>query len=155
MYTVIQDKYLILDCPSEETLPKYLDLLKQQSVTHLVRICDAANTYDAHKLEQEGITVHDEIKFKDGDVPDDPAIDKWLQLTSENRGRIGVHCVSGIGRAPVLVTISLIENGMDPLDAIAHVRKYRRGALNKRQIQYIDRYKRRKRNRGFLSNLFR
>lgn len=101
MYTVIQDKYLILDCPSEETLPKYLDLLKQQSVTHLVRICDAANTYDAHKLEQEGITVHDEIKFKDGDVPDDPAIDKWLQLTSENRGRIGVHCVSGIGRAPV------------------------------------------------------
>jgi protein tyrosine phosphatase type 4A len=101
MYSVIQDKYLILDCPSEETLPEYLDILKQQSVTHLVRICDAANTYDAHKLELEGITVHDEIKFQDGGVPDQPAVDKWLQLTSESRGMIGVHCVSGIGRAPV------------------------------------------------------
>jgi hypothetical protein len=86
---------------SEETLPKYFDLLKQQSVTHLVRICDAANTYDAQKLELEGITVHDEIKFRDGGVPDDPAIEKWLQLTSENRGMIEVHCVSSIGRAPV------------------------------------------------------
>jgi len=101
MFTLIERKYLILDCPSEETLPKYLELLKQQSVTHLVRICDADNTYDAQKLQDEGIIVHDEIKFQDGGVPDEHAIDKWLQLTNESRGIIGVHCVSGIGRAPV------------------------------------------------------
>ncbi|KAM3584279.1 Protein tyrosine phosphatase type IVA 2 [Umbelopsis sp. WA50703] len=115
MFTIIDEKYLILDCPSEETLPKYLDVLKQQSVTDLVRICDADNTYDAQRLEEHGITVHDDIKFQDGGVPDDPAIEKWLQLTYQASGMIGVHCVSGIGRAPVLVTISLIENGMDPL----------------------------------------
>ncbi|KAI9286699.1 protein-tyrosine phosphatase-like protein [Umbelopsis sp. AD052] len=155
MYSIIQDRYLIIDCPTEATLPKYLDIFKQQNVTHVVRICDAANTYDAQKLESEGITVHDEIKFQDGGVPDQPAVDKWLQLTNESRDIIGVHCVSGIGRAPVLVTISLIENGMDPLDAIAHVRKYRRGALNKRQIHYIDHYKRRSKRSGFLRSLFR
>jgi protein tyrosine phosphatase type 4A len=104
MYTIIQDKYLIIDCPSEATLPKYLEFFKQQSVSHVVRICDAANTYDARKLECEGITVHDEIKFVDGGVPDEPAVDKWLQLTNESSGVIGVHCVSGIGRAPVSVS---------------------------------------------------
>ncbi|CAM0137629.1 unnamed protein product [Umbelopsis sp. WA50703] len=103
MFTIIDEKYLILDCPSEETLPKYLDVLKQQSVTDLVRICDADNTYDAQRLEEHGITVHDDIKFQDGGVPDDPAIEKWLQLTYQASGMIGVHCVSGIGRAPVRV----------------------------------------------------
>lgn len=108
MYSIIQDKYLIIDCPTEATLPKYLEIFKQQNVTQVVRICDAANTYDAQKLESEGITVHDEIKFQDGGVPDQPAVDKWLQLTNESRDVIGVHCVSGIGRAPVSILFILI-----------------------------------------------
>ena len=47
--------------------------------------------------------------------------------------RVGVHCVAGLGRAPVLVAIALIEAGMDPLDCIGFIRKKRRGALNNRQ----------------------
>ncbi|KAJ2225735.1 hypothetical protein EV180_003268 [Coemansia sp. RSA 518] len=56
---------------------------------------------------------------------------------------IAVHCVAGLGRAPVLVAVALIEKGMDPLDAIEHVRHKRRGAFNNRQITYLaDSYKR-------------
>ncbi|KAJ2794058.1 hypothetical protein H4R21_005648, partial [Coemansia helicoidea] len=56
---------------------------------------------------------------------------------------IAVHCVAGLGRAPVLVAVALIDKGMDPLDAIEHVRSKRRGAFNNRQITYLaENYKR-------------
>lgn len=50
---------------------------------------------------------------------------------------IAVHCVAGLGRAPVLVAIALIEMGMKPLDAIEFIRSKRRGAFNKPQIAYL------------------
>jgi protein tyrosine phosphatase type 4A len=55
---------------------------------------------------------------------------------------IAVHCVAGLGRAPVLVAIALIELGMAPLDAIEYIREKRRGAFNKPQIMFLDSYKR-------------
>lgn len=53
-----------------------------------------------------------------------------------------MHCVAGLGRAPVLVAIALIELGMAPLDAIEYIREKRRGAFNKPQIMFLDSYKR-------------
>lgn len=50
---------------------------------------------------------------------------------------IAVHCVAGLGRAPVLVAIGLIEMGMKPLDTIEFIRSKRRGAFNKPQIAYL------------------
>jgi protein tyrosine phosphatase type 4A len=52
-----------------------------------------------------------------------------------------VHCVAGLGRAPALVAIALIELGMQPLDAVEYIRSKRRGAFNKPQINYLDAYK--------------
>lgn len=45
-------------------------------------------------------------------------------------------------RAPVLVVIALIEfGGMQPLDAISVVRNQRRGAINRKQLTYLNSYK--------------
>lgn len=55
---------------------------------------------------------------------------------------VAVHCVAGLGRAPVLVAIALIELGMAPLDAIEYIREKRRGAFNRPQITFLDSYKR-------------
>jgi hypothetical protein len=47
---------------------------------------------------------------------------------------------SGLGRAPVLVALALIESGLEPYDAIDLIRKKRRGALNHRQMGFLDKY---------------
>ncbi|KAF9977913.1 Protein tyrosine phosphatase type IVA 1 [Actinomortierella ambigua] len=146
--------FLILDCPSDKTLPAYIPIFEEHNVTDLVRICEGS-PYDPAPLAAIGIHVHDDMKFEDGTAPGKDVVARWLALNDEvffnsstpNRC-IAVHCVSGIGRAPVLVAISLVESGMDPLDAIAHIRKVRRGALNRVQIAFLDGYKKRKKGFG-------
>lgn len=86
------------------------------------------------------------------------------QIQYNNRSNspcIAVHCVAGLGRAPVLVAIALIESGMKYEDAVEMIRglglsiyKYkcltkspffsidvRRGAINAKQLQYLAQYK--------------
>lgn len=57
---------------------------------------------------------------------------------------IGVHCVTGLGRAPVLVAVALVELGMKYEDAVELIRKKRRGAINAKQLEFLAKYKRRK-----------
>ncbi|CEG81388.1 hypothetical protein RMATCC62417_15600 [Rhizopus microsporus] len=132
MFSVIQSpntqqKFLLLDAPTQKTLPKYVQVFKQENVSDLVCICHrpSGDIYDTEELEQStGIKVHDTIKFEDGSVPDQQAIDLWLELSEKARQEnttIGVHCIAGIGRAPVLVAISLIEAGMDPLVTLENI----------------------------------
>lgn len=67
-------------------------------------------------------------------------MDSQEQKVKDNEGlrpTIAVHCVAGLGRAPVIVAIALIELGMEPLDAVAYIRTKRRGAFNKPQISYL------------------
>ncbi|CAO3589396.1 unnamed protein product [Absidia cylindrospora] len=142
-------RFLILDCPTESTLPFYLEEFKRYDVTDVVRCCQ--QTYSANALAMDGITVHD-MPFKDGGLPPSNLVREWIGLVDNQeqklkdnesmRPTIAVHCVAGLGRAPVLVAIALIELGMEPLDAVAYIRTKRRGAFNKPQISYLDTYKR-------------
>ncbi|GJJ75741.1 protein tyrosine phosphatase type IVA [Entomortierella parvispora] len=152
-------RFLILDCPTDSTLPFYLAELKRNNVTDVVRCCEP--TYRAETLQNAGITVHD-WPFRDGAVPPMNIIKSWLQLVDTRILRrrsgspsaseeeddapaaptIAVHCVAGLGRAPILVAIAMIELGMANLDTVEFIRRRRRGCFNSNQIQYIDGYKR-------------
>ncbi|KAJ1998807.1 hypothetical protein GGI04_004840, partial [Coemansia thaxteri] len=146
-------RFLIMDCPTNNTIALYLKEFSRLNVTDVVRVCEP--TYLRERLESHGVRVHD-LPFKDGDVPPSTVLKQWLELVNERLSdaasqaaaqpvpkTIAVHCVAGLGRAPVLVAVALIEKGKDPLDAIEHVRLKRRGAFNNRQITYLaDQYKR-------------
>ncbi|KAI8967099.1 protein-tyrosine phosphatase-like protein [Mycotypha africana] len=155
-------RFLILDCPTESTLDFYMEEFMRLHVVAVVRCCQP--TYSANRLTDKNIQVLD-LPFKDGGVPPAQVVREWLQLvekskqlaeTAKNEGRptptIAVHCVAGLGRAPALVAIALIEMGMKPLDAIEFIRGKRRGAFNKPQIAYLDSYKRTLKPKSAVSN---
>ncbi|KND01016.1 uncharacterized protein SPPG_04109 [Spizellomyces punctatus DAOM BR117] len=181
--------YLITDCPNEKSLLEdYLPLLQAHDCSNVVRLCDGG-AYNADPLRQHGITVWD-WPFEDGSVPPEAIISAYRDMldsltsstaTSDtdakrrDSGRSGnassivgkskpavaIHCISGIGRAPVLVAAALIDCGVDPVEAVELVRAKRRGALNKRQLAWLmdkkggfKRKKRGKDGKGSIGKMF-
>jgi len=143
-------RFLIFDAPNDDNLPVYIAELKKHNVHHLVRACDP--TYSVDPLRAIGISVH-EMPFPDGGVPPKNVVDKWLSLLEtvckeDEIETIGVHCIAGLGRAPVLVAIALIEGGMDPLKAILYVRERRGGSINMKQMTWLKGYKPRLQKKG-------
>nr|XP_014426208.1 protein tyrosine phosphatase type IVA 2 [Pelodiscus sinensis] len=136
-------RFLITHNPTNATLNKFTEELKKYGVTTLVRVCDA--TYDKAPVEKEGIQVLD-WPFDDGAPPPNQIVDDWLNLLKtkfrEEPGCcIAVHCVAGLGRAPVLVALALIECGMKYEDAVQFIRQKRRGAFNSKQLLYLEKYR--------------
>ncbi|XP_077782405.1 protein tyrosine phosphatase type IVA 1 isoform X2 [Podarcis muralis] len=117
-------RFLITHNPTNATLNKFIEELKKYGVTTVVRVCEA--TYDTAPVEKEGIQVLD-WPFDDGAPPSIQIVDDWLNLLKvkfrEEPGCcIAVHCVAGLGRAPVLVALALIECGMKYEDAVQFIR---------------------------------
>ncbi|KAM5210877.1 protein tyrosine phosphatase type IVA 3 isoform 2-T4 [Hipposideros larvatus] len=66
--------------------------------------------------------------FDDGAPPPGKVVEDWLSLLKakfcDDPGScVAVHCVAGLGRAPVLVALALIESGMKYEDAIQFIRQ--------------------------------
>ena len=143
-------RFLIMDAPRQGNLHLYIKEMRKHSVTDLVRVCEP--TYQTGELQNAGISCHN-MEYPDGHSPPKDVIDEWLKVVDkvfnggpgpamEARPCVAVHCVAGLGRAPVMVALALIEfDNMDPVDAVTLIRKHRRGAINEKQLLYLEGYK--------------
>jgi len=136
-------RFLITERPSDIGMGAYLEELKRYKVVVVVRVCEA--TYSPDKLVSSGIEVLD-LSFPDGQAPPQQVIDAWFDLlrtrfSGNPEGCVAVHCVAGLGRAPVLVALALMELGMKYEDAVELIRAKRRGAINSKQLSFLERYK--------------
>uniref|UniRef100_A0A9L0IHM7 Protein tyrosine phosphatase 4A3 n=1 Tax=Equus asinus TaxID=9793 RepID=A0A9L0IHM7_EQUAS len=118
-------RFLITHNPTNATLSTFIEDLKKYGATTVVRVCEV--TYDKAPLEKDGITVVD-WPFDDGAPPPGKVVEDWLSLLKakfcDDPGScVAVHCVAGLGRAPVLVALALIESGMKYEDAIQFIRQ--------------------------------
>eukprot|EP00299_Pterocystis_sp_00344_P010653 c4819_g1_i1.p1 GENE.c4819_g1_i1~~c4819_g1_i1.p1 ORF type:complete len:169 (-),score=9.58 c4819_g1_i1:107-613(-) len=138
-------RFLITDAPTDSNLPIYIQEFKRNNVTVLVRTCDPS--YSDATVRAAGITLYD-LPFPDGAWPPDDLLARWLSIVHSTfaaggDATIAIHCVAGLGRAPVLVAVALIEMGMNRLDTITFIRERRPRAFNLKQINYLENYKRR------------
>lgn len=146
-------RFLVMDAPRQSNLHLYIRECRKQGVTDIVRVCEPTYNGEA-ELAKAGISLH-EMAYPDGTIPPKEVIDQWLdlvhqrffqrqgdQLPDSATPTIAVHCHAGLGRAPVLVAIALIEfSGMDPVDAVTFIRQRRRGAINEKQLNYLEKYR--------------
>uniref|UniRef100_A0A336LTY8 CSON001449 protein n=1 Tax=Culicoides sonorensis TaxID=179676 RepID=A0A336LTY8_CULSO len=133
-------KFLITDRPSDLTIHSYIAELKKHNVTTVVRVCEPS--YRLDELLAQGITVND-LAFEDGTFPPQNVVDEWFSEDPETC--VAVHCVAGLGRAPVLVALALIELGLKYEAAVELIREKRRGAINAKQLSYLEKYKAKRR----------
>ncbi|XP_021415678.1 protein tyrosine phosphatase type IVA 3 isoform X1 [Oncorhynchus mykiss] len=150
-------RLLITHNPTNSTLNSFIEDLKKYGATTVVRVCEI--TYDKAPLEKDGITVVD-WQFDDGAPPPSKVVEDWLSLLRsrflEDPGCcVAVHCVAGLGRAPVLVALALIESGMKYEDAIQFIRQKRRGAINSKQLTYLEKYRPKQRLRYKDPHIFK
>ena len=132
-----QTSFYISEAPSKSNLKIFNDQLKKHEIKHIVRLCDP--TYDEIDLITD-VKLHDLI-FADGDQPPLDIIVNWLKLLKLNEGPILIHCMAGLGRAPTILAIGLIELKMDPFEAVKLIRYKRPGSINSNQLNFIINYK--------------
>ncbi|CAE7833146.1 unnamed protein product [Symbiodinium sp. KB8] len=114
-------RFLIIDAPTDANISAYVDEVKRNNVVTVVRACEP--TYDPAPFTAAGIA---EVKASLAKGRKDP------------KATIAVHCVAGLGRAPVLVAVALVEEGLQPLEAVELIRSKRRGAINQSQLKYLQ-----------------
>ena len=146
-----QLRFLIMDAPSQQNLHLYIKECKRYGVTDIVRVCEPTYS-NTSELANAGIALHD-MAYDDGTSPPDHVLDAWLDIVercfinineddANDLPTVAVHCIAGLGRAPVLVTIALMEYcKCDAVVAVTLIRKLRRGAINQRQLTYLEHYK--------------
>jgi len=136
-------RFLITDRPTDATIDKYIEELRKHNAKDVVRVCEP--TYKTDRLLEEGIKILD-YAFDDGSPPPNEVIEGWFELLrtrfSEEPGCcVAVHCVAGLGRAPVMVALALMESGMKYEDAVNLIREKRRGAINAKQLTFLEKYR--------------
>ena len=140
-YVIINGKkinYILSSSPNDNNIADYSTFLQSNNVKYLVNLGE--REYNIDFLERKGIT-YKKYNYADGKVPDDDLKQEWLKICSDcidNSKNLAVHCVSGMGRAPTMICISLILNdNYVPVEAIEYIRKKRKGSLNNHQLKYL------------------
>jgi|SaaInlStandDraft_7_1057024.scaffolds.fasta_scaffold37698_2 protein tyrosine phosphatase type 4A len=132
--------FVVTQSPDSNNIEHYKNLLLNKQITTVVKLCEP-NHYDQQTLTCAGIKITN-IPIDDGSTPSSEELKSWINIIKSHKHKengIAVHCVSGLGRAPLFVCVGLIKvYKVDSIDAIQLVRKHIKNALNHTQLKYLE-----------------
>ena len=126
------NKFIITNSPSDRNLSDYVKKLKYEETNIIVRLGE--RRYNEELIR--GIDFID-LYIEDGSIPNEDTINIFLNIVRKNR-TIAIHCISGLGRAPMMVVIAMIIiYKKKELDSIISVRQMIPNSLNTKQINFL------------------
>lgn len=136
---------IISETPTNNNIIEYIEMCKKNKVNLLIRTCP--KTYEENIIIKNNLNFLD-IPIEDGNIPNKHILelffDKIKLYINEKKSVFAIHCVSGLGRACVFGCLILIDLKCNNLDSIDIIRKYRHGALNSKQLKFIQDFKKTK-----------
>jgi len=113
----------------------YSDLFVQAGISLVVRL--NKKSYDEGRFINQGIK-HVDLEFRDGSVPPQEIVSKFLYIAEKETGAMAVHCKAGLGRTGTLIGLYAMKHYKFPARAfIAWNRICRPGSILGPQQQFL------------------
>lgn len=145
MNWIVPDKFLAFvgPCPTPTdadgfpafTPEDYVPIFREAGINLVVRL--NKKQYDRRRFIDHGIK-HVDLYFLDGSCPSNEIISKFLHITENEPGAIGVHCKAGLGRTGTLIGLYVMKHYGFPARAfIGWNRICRPGSILGPQQQFL------------------
>lgn len=145
MNWVMPDKFLAFAGPHPQstdadgfpvfTPEDYVPIFRNAGIGLVVRL--NKKQYDRKRFVDHGIR-HADLYFPDGSCPPADIIEKFLQISENERGGIAVHCKAGLGRTGSLIGLYVMKHFKFPARAfIGWNRICRPGSILGPQQQFM------------------
>ncbi len=88
----------------------------------------AENPWVDEWRQVEGMEFH-HVPVVDMSIPTENDADRIISIIDRSDGPVLIHCAAGIGRTGTIMGLYLVNDGMDPEEAISFVRNKRNGSI--------------------------